>query len=100
MAEEKKIDIELRPEIARGIYSNLAIISHSPSEFTLDFVQMLPGMAKPSVGGRVIMTPEHTKRLLKALMDNVQRYESQFGEIRLRDNTTPFTPPMGFKGEA
>ena len=101
MAEEKKIDIELRPEVARGIYSNLAIISHSPTEFTLDFVQMLPGMAKPSVGTCVIMTPEHTKRLLKALMDNVQRYESQFGEIRLRDNgAAPFTPPMGFKGEA
>jgi Protein of unknown function (DUF3467). len=97
--ENKQLDIELRPEVARGSYANLAIITHSSSEFILDFVQMMPGMPKPSVNSRVIMTPEHAKRLLKALMDNVQKYESQFGDIKLPENTATI-PPMGFGGEA
>ena len=95
--EEQKIDIELRPEVARGVYSNLAIITHSASEFILDFVQMMPGLPKPSVNSRVLMTPENAKRLLKALMDNVQKYESQFGEIRFRDQNS-FIPPFGGSG--
>lgn len=96
--EEKKIDIELRPEIARGVYSNLAIITHSASEFIVDFVQMMPGLPKPSVNSRVLMTPENAKRLLKALMDNVQKYESQFGEIKFKEPAG--VPPMGFGGQA
>ena len=99
MADEKKIDIELRPEVARGCYANLAIITHSSSEFILDFIQMMPGLPKPTVNSRVLMTPEHTKRLLKALMENVQKYESQFGEIKLRESAT-IMPPFGFKAEA
>lgn len=95
--EEQKIDIELRPEVARGVYSNLAIITHSASEFILDFVQMMPGLPKPSVNSRVLMTPENAKRLLKALMDNVQKYESQFGEIKFRDQNS-FIPPFGGSG--
>lgn len=95
--EEQKIDIELRPEVARGVYSNLAIITHSTSEFILDFVQMMPGLPKPSVNSRVLMTPENAKRLLKALMDNVQKYESQFGEIKFRDQNS-FIPPFGGSG--
>ena len=98
MAEEQKIDIELRPEIAKGVYANLAVITHSSSEFILDFVQMMPGLPKPSVNSRVVMTPEHAKRLLKALMDNVQKYESQFGEIKFKDSVG--IPPMGFGGQA
>lgn len=98
MAEEKNIDIELRPEIAAGVYSNLAIITHSSNEFIMDFVQMMPGLPKPRVNSRVLMTPENTKRLLRALMDNIQKYESQFGEIKLRDNAA--VRPMGFGGEA
>lgn len=80
---EKKIGIEVPPETARGIYSNLAIISHSPTEFILDFAAMLPGHEKAVVQSRVIMAPEHAKRLFKALEDNVGKYEAQFGEIRL-----------------
>ena len=91
MAEEKKFDIEILPEIASGIYSNLAVITHSSNE-------MMPGIPKPTVKTRVIMTPENTKRLLRALMENVQKYESQFGEIKFREN--PAARPMGFGGEA
>ena len=80
---QKQIQLELKPEIARGTYSNLAIITHSHSEFIIDFATMLPGQPKPEVGNRIIMTPEHTKRLLNALMDNITKYESQFGFIDL-----------------
>lgn len=80
---QKQIQLDLKPEIARGIYSNLAIITHSHSEFIIDFATMLPGQPKPEVSNRIVMTPEHTKRLLNALMDNITKYESQFGFIDL-----------------
>jgi len=80
--ENKQVSIEIKPEIARGTYSNLAVITHSPSEFVIDFANMLPGMPKPEVGSRIVMTPEHAKRLLAALTDNINKYESQFGPIR------------------
>ena len=86
---EKKIDIEIKPEVAQGRYANLAIITHSSSEFILDFAQNMPGLPKMQVTSRIIMTPEHAKRLLGALSENLRKYESQFGEIRL-----PVTPPM------
>ncbi len=86
MEEKKEISIELKPEIARGVYSNLAIITHSHSEFILDFATMLPGLTKPDISSRIVMTPEHAKRLLQALMDNVTKYESQFGLISLGGN--------------
>jgi hypothetical protein len=79
----QQISLELKPEVAKGQYSNLAIISHSRSEFIIDFATMLPGQPKPEVSNRIIMTPEHTKRLLNALMDNITKYESQFGFIDL-----------------
>ena len=78
---EKQFNLEIRPEIAGGEYSNLAIITHSHSEFILDFAKMLPGLPKPQVSNRIIMTPEHAKRLMNALVDNIQKYESQFGKI-------------------
>ena len=84
MAENNnQLQIELKPEVADGIYSNLAILTHSSSEFVADFVQMMPGMQKAQVKSRIIMAPEHAKRLLMALQDNVQKYEKQFGPIRL-----------------
>lgn len=79
--ENKQISLELRPDIASGTYSNLAIITHSHSEFIIDFARMLPGMPKPDISNRVIMTPEHAKRLLSALMDNISKYEKAFGPI-------------------
>lgn len=81
MADNKEISLEIKPEIAKGNYSNLAIITHSHSEFIIDFATMLPGLPKPEISNRLVMTPEHAKRLLNALMDNVTKYESQFGLI-------------------
>lgn len=86
MEEKNQISLELRPEIARGTYSNLAIITHSRSEFILDFATILPGLPKPEIGNRIVMSPEHAKRLLQALMDNVTKYENQFGLIDLGNN--------------
>ena len=81
--EKKQISLELKPEIAKGSYSNLAIITHSHSEFIIDFATMLPGLPKPEISNRLIMTPEHAKRLLNALADNISKYESQFGQISM-----------------
>lgn len=85
MAELKKqgLDIELTEEVAQGHYSNLAIISHSNSEFIIDFAAVLPGMQKAKVKSRVILTPEHAKRLLMSLQDNITRYESAIGKIEI-----------------
>ena len=80
---KKQLNLDLKPEVAQGTYSNLAIISHSRSEFIIDFAAMLPGLQKPEVRSRILMTPEHCKRLLNALVDNIGRYESQFGTINL-----------------
>ncbi|MFZ4060614.1 MAG: DUF3467 domain-containing protein [Bacteroidia bacterium] len=79
---ENQLNIELPEDVAGGIYANLAIIAHSPSEFVLDFVNVMPGMPKGKVRSRIIMTPEHTKRLLSALRENIARYEQSFGEIK------------------
>ena len=91
---ENQISIELTEDIASGIYSNLAIITHSNAEFVCDFVQMLPGMPKAQVKSRVIMTPQNAKRLMRALIDNVQKYEQQMGVINEED--APGTPTMKF----
>lgn len=80
-AEHRDVEVDLNEKIAQGRYANLAIISHSPTEFIIDFASMLPGMPKPKVNNRVILTPEHAKRLYKSLHDNIARYESNFGEI-------------------
>lgn len=85
MTENTQIgmDIELDGEVAQGNYSNLAIISHSTSEFILDFAAILPGMPKAKVKSRIILTPEHAKRLLLSLQENIQRYESNIGKISI-----------------
>ena len=100
MSENKKnIDIEINDQTAEGIYSNLAVINHSPSEFIVDFIQMMPGVPKARVKSRIILTPQHAKRLANALAENVNRFESQFGEIK--DHHQP-TMPLNFgpPGEA
>ena len=94
---DKKIDVEISPEVAQGRYANLAIITHSSSEFILDFAQNMPGLPKMQVASRIIMTPEHAKRLLGALSENIRKYEGQFGEIRLPVNPM-MMPPL--KGDA
>lgn len=87
--ESKALSIELKPETATGKYSNLAIISHSHSEFVLDFAAMLPGLQKPEIISRIVMNPEHAKRLLSALIDNVNKYENQFGPISTAEPQQP-----------
>lgn len=99
--KDGQLQIELKEEVAEGIYANLAIIAHSGSEFVTDFVRVMPGVAKAQVKSRIIMTPEHAKRLMFALQDNIHRYESQFGEIKLPEQRPTAYPNMGgFKGEA
>jgi hypothetical protein len=92
------IDIELSAEVAQGHYSNLAIISHSTTEFVIDFAAILPGLPKANVASRIILTPEHAKRLLLSLQENVARYEANVARIELAQPQIP----MGFKnhGEA
>ena len=79
----QQINVELGEKEAEGIYSNLAMITHSPAEFVIDFTRMLPGVPKTKVYARIIMTPQHAKSLLRALEENIQKYENQFGEIKM-----------------
>ena len=96
--QKNQINIELTEEIAGGIYSNLAIITHSPTEFILDFVSMMPGAPKAKVKSRIVMTPQHAKRLYKALADNLSKYESQFGTIK--EVTGEMMPPFTMSPKA
>ncbi len=95
---EQPIDIELTEEIAEGIYSNLAIITHSQAEFIIDFVRILPGVPKGKVKSRIIMTPQHAKRLLFALGDNMQKFESNFGEVDIDNGNGGGGFPINFGG--
>ncbi|MCI5080652.1 MAG: DUF3467 domain-containing protein [Saprospiraceae bacterium] len=92
--KQNKLNIEMPEDMAEGAYANLAIISHSQSEFVLDFIRMMPNMPKAKVKSRVILAPVHAKRLLKALRDNVAKYEAQHGPID--DGNAPGFPPMNF----
>ena len=104
------LNVELAEDMAEGIYSNLAIITHSDSEFFLDFVRVMPGLPKAGVQSRIVLTPEHAKRLMYALQENVRKFEHQFGPIRMPEEMNggqggpdgkTFIPPLsGFKGEA
>jgi hypothetical protein len=93
---ENQLNIELSEEIAEGIYSNLAIITHSNQEFVLDFVRIMPGTPKAKVKSRIIITPEHAKRLLTALEDNIEKYEAANGRIKIQQEPPGF--PMNFGG--
>jgi hypothetical protein len=88
------IEIELTEEIGQGTYSNLVIIAHSSSEFVLDFVRVVPNVSKAQVKSRIILTPEHAKRLLSALTENITKYENQFGDISLQNLPGFMTPPI------
>ena len=92
---DNKLNIELSEEVADGIYSNLAIISHSNSEFVLDFIKVMPGMPKAKVKSRILMTPEHAKRLVNALQHNIQKFEASNGQIK---DLGPSGIPMNFGG--
>jgi hypothetical protein len=102
---KKELDLELAEEVAQGRYANLAVISHSRSEFVVDFAAMMPGLQKARVHSRIILTPEHAKRLLMSLQDNITKYESNVSRIELTgpvwSDAADDEPLMGFNvGEA
>ena len=94
-----RFQLDLSPELALGEYANLALISHSSSDFVIDFARMLPGLEKPRVCSRILIAPEHAKRLLMALQENIYRYEKKFGKIDLHEpgerTISPFTIDTG-----
>ena len=96
--KKNQINIELKEDVAQGTYANLAIITHSTSEFVLDFVRVMPGIPKAEVKSRIILTPEHAKRLLNALNDNVSKFESTHGKIKEPESGGSPTMPMSFGG--
>ncbi|MCD4711482.1 MAG: DUF3467 domain-containing protein [Bacteroidales bacterium] len=98
--KKNQINIELKEEVAQGTYSNLAIITHSSSEFVLDFVRVMPGVPKAEVKSRVILTPEHAKRLLLALKDNVEKFEKMHGPVKNIEPAGGPVVPMNFGGPA
>lgn len=93
-----QISIELKEEIAQGTYSNLAVITHSSSEFVLDFIRVMPGIPKADVKSRIILTPEHAKRLMLALTDNIAKFEKVHGEIKKVEGSGTPLVPMNFGG--
>lgn len=95
MLQPQQINIELGESEAEGTYSNLAIISHSPAEFIIDFTRIFPGVPKAKVHSRIIMTPQHTKLFLNAMKENIQRFENQYGEIIIHND--PNSGGMGFQ---
>ena len=100
--QKGKLNIELSEDVASGVYANLAVITHSPAEFVMDFIQVMPVMPKAKVRSRVVMSPHHVKRLLGALAENVQRYEQQHGPIKDHGAADPGMPLpyMGPLGQA
>ena len=86
---DSQLNIEVSGEVAEGTYSNLVMIAHSPEEFILDFIRVMPGVPKARVKSRVIVSPAHAKRLLRALQDNIDKYENAFGPIGERQTDTP-----------
>lgn len=93
--QPQQINIELSEKEAEGIYSNLAIITHSTAEFVVDFTRVLPGVPKAKVHARIIMTPQHAKLLMKALEDNIDKFENKFGEIKIHGE--PNSGGFGFQ---
>ncbi|MCC9165859.1 DUF3467 domain-containing protein [Pontibacter harenae] len=96
LQKQNQINIELTEEVAEGQYANLAMIAHSSSEFVIDFIRLMPGVPKAKVKSRIIITPEHAKRLLAALADNIQKFEASFGDIKQAQEAPSF--PMNFGG--
>lgn len=96
----QQINVELPEEIAEGIYSNLAMIAHSNSEFVIDFIRLMPGVPKAKVKSRIIVTPDHARRLLSALKENIEKYEAAYGKINQGTGAPTFPISFGTPGEA
>jgi hypothetical protein len=96
-APENQLNIEIAEEVAEGTYANLAIITHSHAEFVIDFVNVMPGTPKSRVKNRIILTPFHAKRFMKAMIDNVKKFESANGTIQDMESVEI---PFNFGGPA
>ncbi len=96
--KSNQLNIELSEDVAQGIYSNLAVITHSSAEFVVDFVRIMPGVPKAKVKSRIVLTPEHAKRLLNALQDNLSKYEAVHGKIKNTESGGVPNIPMNFGG--
>ena len=96
--QNKQLQIEVSPEVAQGVYVNFALIAHSSSEFIMDLASVMPGLPKATVKSRVILAPEHAKRLAMALQENIARYERQFGKIQLPNQQPRTVSPFNIKG--
>jgi hypothetical protein len=96
--KQNQISIELKEDVAQGTYSNLAVITHSNAEFVIDFVRIMPGVPKAQVKSRIILTPEHAKRLMLALKDNISKYEQINGTIKITEQNQGPVIPMTFGG--
>lgn len=93
--KKKPVEIELKEEEASGTYSNLVMITHSPSEFVFDFISMMPGVPKAKVVKRLVLTPDHAKRLANALNENIRKYENEHGSITSKEK---FDVPFNYRG--
>ncbi|RMG54502.1 MAG: DUF3467 domain-containing protein [Bacteroidetes bacterium] len=93
--EGQQLSIELPATVAHGVYSNMAVVSHSNTEFVLDFIQVIPGTPKAEVRSRVIMTPENAKRFLAAMTENIEKYERMHGELPTFERGDPVPPNFG-----
>lgn len=94
---QNQLNIELSEDVAEGLYSNLAIVTHSSSEFVTDFIRIMPGVPKARVKSRIIMTPQHAKRLMRAMQENIAKYEAAHGTIK-DDDLPPNAIPLNFGG--
>lgn len=94
--KQGQMEIELPEEEASGTYSNLVMISHSPSEFIFDFISVMPGVPKAKVVKRMVLTPDHAKRLAGALTENINRYEKENGSIS--ENNEQIDVPFNYRG--
>jgi hypothetical protein len=97
--KKPKLNIELPDEVAPGVYSNLAVVTHSQTEFILDFIQVMPGTPKAKVRSRVVLSPQHAKRVMKMLVDNIGKFEGQHGKIEMASQPEP-SFPVNFGGPA
>lgn len=93
--KKKPVEIELKEDEASGTYSNLVMITHSPSEFVFDFISMMPGVPKAKVLKRLVLTPDHAKRLANALNENIRKYENEHGSITSKEK---FDVPFNYRG--
>lgn len=100
MNNEDGLDIEIDSQVANGVYSNFVVIAHTPSDFVVDFLSIMPGVPKPQVRSRVILTPDNAKRLLETLQENIDSYEEENGEIILDKNQSQDTDMIIRGGKA